>query len=469
MPERVSAQPRRESDAPRLRGSLGVGRIVFMVIAAAAPLTVLGGNVPLAIANGNGAGAPIGFVVAVLVLLLFSVAFVQMTPHVPQPGAFYAYIERGLGTAPGMGAAFLALVTYTAIQVGIWGYLGGILSGLVHTYGGPALPWWLYTAVILPIVALLGYRRIELSAKVLGVALVCEIGIVAVFDVVVFGTGGAAGITGAPFMPTHVFHGSAGVAVLFAVTGFLGFESTAVFRDEARNPERTVPKATYIAVLLIGVFYLVSSWAMVAGWGAEHVAGAAARDPDDFLFNVIARYLGAPGEHVVNVLLLTSLFACVLSFHNVVARYQFTLAGRGFFHHAAASVHSRHGSPHVSSLVQSGTAVVILAVFALAGLDPLTEVFSSMAGVATLGFVTLMLLTCTAVAVFVHRERVRGSLFKTRIAPLLGAVGLLGVLGLVVGNYPLVVGGSVPLAACLGAIPVAAFAVGCAAGKRRGR
>ena len=53
-------------------------------------------------------------------------------------------------------------------------------------------------------------------------------------------------------------NGILGIAVLFALTGFIGFEATAVFRDEARDPERTIPRATYAAVLIIGAFYAVT-------------------------------------------------------------------------------------------------------------------------------------------------------------------------------------------------------------------
>jgi len=74
---------------------------------------------------------------------------------------------------------------------------------------------------------------------------------------IVFASGGAAGISADFLDPTIVVHGSPGIAVLFAVMGFLGFESTAVFRDEAKDPGRTVPRATYIAALLIGGFYTV--------------------------------------------------------------------------------------------------------------------------------------------------------------------------------------------------------------------
>lgn len=88
----------------RLTGHLGTAGVVFMVIAAAAPLTVIGGNMPLAMGLGNGAGAPVGFIIAATVLLLFSIGFVTMTPHVREAGAFFSYVTEGLESAPAWGS-----------------------------------------------------------------------------------------------------------------------------------------------------------------------------------------------------------------------------------------------------------------------------------------------------------------------------------------------------------------------------
>ena len=100
----------------RLAGRLGPIAIVFMVVAAAAPLTVIAGTVPLGIAVGNGAAFPASYVVCTVVLLLFAVGFTAMARHIPGAGAFYTYITSGLGRHTGLGAAFLALLSYTAVQ-----------------------------------------------------------------------------------------------------------------------------------------------------------------------------------------------------------------------------------------------------------------------------------------------------------------------------------------------------------------
>src|SRR5690606_13052728 len=124
-------------------------------------------------------------------------------------------------------------------------------------------------------VAVLGYRHIELSAKVLRVALALEIGIVVLLDLVIVANPGPAGLTLSSFAPGVFTDGVLGIAVLFALTGFIGFEATAVFRDEARAPESTTPRATYAAVLIIGGLYALTCWAFVVAIGPDQVAEVA--------------------------------------------------------------------------------------------------------------------------------------------------------------------------------------------------
>lgn len=481
MSEPITAAPPRGGPTPtidssddnrRLRGRLGPVAIVFMVIAAAAPLTVIGGNMPLAMGLGNGAGAPMGFVLAAAVLTVFSVGFVTMTPHVREAGAFFSYVTLGLGERAGRGIAAVALIAYTAIQVGIYGYIGWAINDTVGFYGGPDIAWPFYAFAILALVAVLGYRHIELSAKVLGVALALEIGIVVILDLVIVSGPGPSGLTLTSFDPSVFTSGSLGVAVLFALTGFIGFEATAVFRDEARDPERTIPRATYAAVLIIGGFYALTCWAFVVAIGPDHVSSVAQRTLDgngNMLLDTADSELGRVGRDAVNVLLITSLFACVLSFHNVIARYQFILAGKGLMPKRLAEIHPRHHSPARSSLTQTATAAVIVLILAVLGIDPLVGVFGSMAGVATVGMVLLMLTTSVAVVVFFarHPETVEGRWWKCRVAPIVACLALVVSLWLVLSKFTLVTGGSLLLSVLLAAVPFAGLVIGSLVRPRR--
>ena len=145
----------RDREPHRLAGRLGPAAIVFMVVAAAAPLTVVAGTVPIGIAAGNGAAYPASYIVCTAVLLLFAVGFTAMARHIPGAGAFYTYIARGFGRHTGLGAAFLALLSYTAVQGAVYGYIGAAINDLITSHGGPAVPWYFYALAMMAVVATL--------------------------------------------------------------------------------------------------------------------------------------------------------------------------------------------------------------------------------------------------------------------------------------------------------------------------
>lgn len=431
---------RDRAQGARLGGSLGVSAIVFMVVAAAAPLTVVGGGVPLGILIGNGVGFPTMYAAAAVLLVLFAVGFAMMARHVPNPGAFYTFIRYGLGERSGLAAAYVAVIAYTMSQVAVFGYIGYILANAVVAVGGPSIPWWLFAFASIAVVGTLGYRDIDLSSKVLAVVLIAEVAVVLLIVGAVTVTGGAEGLSLAPFAPANVLSGSPGVGLMFGVAAFIGFESTAVYRDEARDPHRTIPRATYLSVILVGVFYVIASWGMIMAWGPSNIVDVVGEDPGSTILVTAAKYFGAAGATITNVLLVTSMFACVLSFHNVISRYQHSMAVSGNLPRPLAHVHHRHRSPHVSSLVQTSTAVVLVVLFAVLGLDPVRQVFGWFSSGAVLPIVLIMAATSAAVIVYSRRERVAESVWPRIIAPSLAFVGLLGATVLIVANFPTLVG-----------------------------
>ena len=457
-PAAAATEPERRT----LTGKLGPTAIVLMVVAAAAPLTVVAGTFPIGLASGNGAGFPGSYLVCTAVLLLFAVGFTTMARYIRGAGAFYTYIAHGFGRHMGLGAAFLALLSYTAVQVGVYGYAGAAMNDLVTSHGGPAVPWYLYALLLMAIVATLGYRHIELSGKVLGVLLVCEVGIVMVINVAVIGRGGDHGLSVAGVQPASFFSGAPGIALIFALAGYIGFEATAVFRDEAREPERTIPRATYLALLLIGGFYALSSWAMVSAWGDEVAVTMATNDPATMLTQTATRYAGSLTGDLVQILLITSLFAALLSFHNVLSRYVFSLGNTGALPKRCGQSHARHASPHVASTVQTISALVVVVACVAAQLNPVTQVFTWLVGVASVGIVILMAITSAAVVAYFRRTKSDTRPWNTLIAPTLGFLGLATLSVMTAVNLPLLVGGSNILAAIIGVLLLGAFLGGIA-------
>lgn len=433
----------------RLRGSLGVWGIVFIVAAAASPLGVMGGTVPIGISIGDGTGFPGIFIIGTVLLLLFAVGFTALTPYVPNAGAFYSYIGKGLGRPTGFGAAYVAILTYLAEVIAVYGLLGGGVASLFDSWG-INVPWWVGALAACVVVALLGHRNVDLSKKVLGTFLILEAAIVIALDIAVFSTGGAHGISTGIITPSTIMSGAPGLALLFAFLSFLGFEATAVYRDEARNPDRTVPRATYLAVILIGIFYVVSTWALISAWGDVAALKIAKENPVGMLPEATSSYLGVVAAQGVQVLFVTSLFACVLSFHNIVSRYVFTLSNRRAMPTFLGKAHAAHGSPYVASFVEAIVSAVFIMGAAAFGLDPVNQLYTWFAGATTVGFIVLLLATTLAVLVFFTRLSLRGqlknSVWRVFVGPAFALAGLAGVFWLVLQNLPGLVGNSTPLA-----------------------
>ncbi|WP_086831799.1 APC family permease [Streptomyces sp. NRRL B-24572] len=440
---------------------LGIPQIVFMVLAAAAPLGLVAGGVPLAFAVSGSPGMPLYFALSTVMLLVFAVGFTLMAGRVRDAGAFYAYVQAGLGRIPGLSAATLALFSYTLLLVGVNAYVGVATSNVIERYADVGSPWWLWAFVSLGIIAFLGYRDIELSAKVLGVVLVLESLLLLVMDLGIVGHGGAHGLTAEPLSPSIVGNGSPGLGVMFAFFGFIGFEATAVFRNEAKDPDVTVPRATYVAILVIGIFYSFTVWAVVVGVGVDSVTGAAQADPEGLVLKLAQSYVGSVWADVMQLLLITSQFACVLAFHNVVTRYQFSLSRAGTLPASLGVVHPRHRAPSSSSALASAVAFVTTLVVVALDLDPIGDLYAWFSGAATLGIILLMAATSLAVIGFFRRAGERQSVWRAVVAPAVAFLGLAWVVYLIVANFPLlvgttegawVIGGFVALSAVVGAV-----------------
>lgn len=399
------------------RNSLGLISVTFMVISAAAPLTGVAGAVPIAFLLGNGTGVPATFMFMTLVMLAFSVGYVAMSRHVRNAGAFYAYAARGLGGLWGGASAFIALAAYNALQFGLIGLLGGVASG-VFSGLGLALPWWAWSFMAVLLVGVLGYRQVDLSAKVLVVLVVLEYLIVFVVDFAILGAGGASGLSVNLFDPSALFSGSLTAAVLFCLGSFMGFEATTIYAEEARDPDKTIPRATFLSVLLIGGFFVFTTWLMIAGVGANELIPSlkSLSDPTSFFFELAGRYVGGPVPTVAGVLLVSSLFAAVSAFHNYIARYSYVAGREGLLPAACGRTHGVFESPHVGSVIQTVGALGVVALFAALGLDPVLNLFTWISQIGVLGVLGMMAITSMSVVVFFRREG-GGSMIKTLVLP----------------------------------------------------
>ena len=414
------------------RDRLGVPAVVFFVMSAAAPLTVVAGVVPTGLAVTGLTGISVAFLAVAVVLAIFAVGYVAMARHIANAGAFYAYVARGIGRPLGVGASWVALLAYNMFQIASYGGFGAIGAPLFAQWFGVDIQWWVLALAAWALVAVLGVRDVAVNGKVLATLLIAEIVLVVVFSFTdLFSPTFAA--SSAPLDPGSLAGAGAGALLVMAVTGFVGFEQSVVFSEESRDPRRTVPRATYIAVALIAVLYAFASWAMISAAGADPVGRAGAEGPELF-FNLASDQFGDSALHLGHALFLTSLIAAMISFHHIIARYTFSLGREGVLPRAFGRTVPATGAPKNGSLAQSALALVVVLLYAVMGWDPLVQMFFWGGTAGGIGVLLLVTTTSAAVVGYFARNRHDETAWHRLVAPAVATVLLLGMTYLALTN-----------------------------------
>jgi amino acid transporter len=248
-----------------------------------------------------------------------------------------------------------------------------------------------------------------------------------------------------------------------------GFEATAIYGEEAREPRKTVPRATYLSVAVITGFFAFTSWMLVSAHGASRATAEAGKalakgDATAWVFAPITAQFGAWVGDVLPILLATSLFAGLLAFHNSANRYLFSLGRDGLLPRGLTAINRRH-SPWVAGSAQTVISLLLVMPFALLGKDPVLTLFSWFSGVAVLGIMLLYLLTSVSVVVFFRRERLDTRTWNTLIAPILGALGIACAIWLILANFTTLIGGNSTTATWLELTVPAVLILGVAAAR----
>lgn len=431
------------------KGSLGLWTVVFFVVAAASPLTAVVGALPLNFMLGNGAGVPGSFVVASVLLILFSFGFVAMSRYVVNAGAFYTYIVQGLGVGAGIAGLSTAIWAYAAIQLSVTAMFGFFAEHLVQSNFNIDLPWWIYSIIMQSVVILLGIAKVEIGGKILGLLMILEVGIVLVADFAIFNHSSplspthvqSLNINFESFYPSNIFNDHFGISMVFAICSFIGFEAAAIYSEECVNPKKVISRATFIAVILIAAFFVFTSWSFVLYSGVEQVAQIAAKDPGMYIYNVTEKVLGHWAVELMSVLLVTSLFAATQAFHNALARYMYTISRDGLLWSKIGKTHPKHQTPYIASIVQGLLMIVAVVIFAVMKFDPMIDIFSWASAFGCMAILALQLgVSVAVVRYFMKNQQLSVSLWSGVIAPSAAAVGMFVVLFLVIKNLDVLSG-----------------------------
>jgi amino acid transporter len=421
------------TDSGLRKNTLGLFSLVFFVVAAASPLTGVVGGLPVAIISGNGGGIPVFYILSCIVLMLFAVGFIAMSRHVNNAGAFYTYISKGMGENWGASASVLALMAYISIQIAIVAMLGFFTQLFIEEHFSAYIPWWALSMLFVLVCWVLSIKRVEVGGKLLGILMLAEVAIVLLTDVMLL-IKKVGPYSFQSFEPSVFMQGNLGIAFIFTIAAFIGFESTAIYAEECRDPHKTVPRATVCALLLITAFFCFTSWSLVQAYGFDQIVAIASKDPGNFVFNITRQYVGQWAVETMSVLLITSLFAAALAFHNNISRYLFSISRDGLIWKELCKTHPTNGTPHNASHVHSVIMLMLLAGMGSAGLDPMVHIFAIGSAVATLCILILQLGVSAAVVLFFRRMDNNENQFTVFWAPLLSMVCMSVTIILVVNN-----------------------------------
>ena len=445
-------------------GAVGLAGVLFMAVANAAPITAMTGNVPIAVGYGNGIGAPAGYLVATIVLTLFAIGFVAMARYITTAGAFYGFVTHGLGQVWGMATGALATMAYVVFEGSLIGIFSYFTNNALDRWLGIDVNWLLIALIGIVAIGLFGYFDINIAAAFLGVTLICEILLLGALALAVLVSGGGPdGLLPEAVNPINAFTsldeggglglkidgqaiaaGSAAIGLFFAFWSWVGFETTAVYGEESKDPKRIVPRATLMAVVGLGLFYTFVSWMMIAGNGQRQAITKANTDSIGLWVDLAEDKLGGAfiGDIYLFLIIIGS-FACGLAFHNAASRYLYAI-GREIpaTKHNLGATHGTHQTPHVASGVQSViTLVLTLGFYFLAGDGgkPLEGAYIYQYGLlAILGTMAILIvqaITSAAVISYFHvKKAAPGDILTTGIIPAVGGLGMVYVVWLLLDN-----------------------------------
>jgi len=443
-------------DVPKLRKhAVGLLGVLFLTVTGSAPISAMLFNTPIMVGYGNGVGAPAAFLFAAIVLVVFSVGYVAMARKKTTAGGFYSYISHGLGREVGIGTGYGAVLAYSVFEASLCGGFAYFLNLKLAVYG-INISWpWLALAMVV-IISLLAYFDIRLSSIVLGIGLISEIIVLLIFDVAMFAHGH---IPWAAINPVNAFKalpaspgivgGAIGVGLFFAFWSWVGFEMAPNYGEESKDPKRNVPRALYISVIGLGIFYILTSWAPLAGYSSVHAAAKVAIGYPALYYigpaNAIAgHWVGS----LLSFLIITGSFACGMAFHNTTARYAYSLGREGLLPRQLGKTHPRWHSPHIASITQSVVAALIVIGFALftGSNNPTSQAYLQLYGLmAVMGVIVILsvqaLVSISIVLYFRRHHEAEVHWWKTMIAPALAFISQAFVVFLLFDNFKLISSG----------------------------
>ncbi len=352
MPQNSVSDPQSPAAPATLRRVLGLGLLVFYGLG-----SIIGAGIYVLIgvvADTAGYAAPVSFVLAGLLAALTGLSYAELSARHPEAAGAAAYVQEGFGL-PWLSR----LVGFAVVAVGIFlssSLARGVVGYIDFFVAVPEMPVALALIVLFTVVACLGVGfAMRLAAwmtfvEIGGLAIVIAAGIPALEKL---------GEIAPLMMPGGVAAWGGVVAgAFFAFFAFLGFEDIVNMAEETREPEKTLPRAIILAIILSTAIYFVVTLIAVAAVPMEVLAGS--RAP----LEVVTQAASWAPKGVLSAIAIIAIPNGILITLVMLGRIIYGMARRGWLPAALG---------HVSGLTRTpvrATALAGLVAFAFTALVP---------------------------------------------------------------------------------------------------
>lgn len=419
-----------ESTEGLRRDAIGLREVLFQSITAMAPAAAVAASIPSGAAFAGGS-LPLSVLIALVACLFTASSVAELARHLPAAGSVATYAAQGLHPAIGFLVGWGYVFVEALIPPLLLLQLGFTTAGTLHQEWSsyPADLWWPWSLAGAAIIAAAEYLGVRTSARFGTVLGVFEVLVFLVFAVWLIGKAGGDN-TLSVFGTSHTAEGYEGLSGVFAgsvytVLAFAGFEAAAPLAEETRDPRRTMHRAVLGAALAIGLFYVLTTYAMTVYFGPDRfgefgASGAAS-------WEGVARASFGIFWVLVFLAVVNSTIANANACANVSTRTAFALARIRVLPRFLAVLHPKYRSPVAGIAVQ--TVVAVGAVLGLGfGYDPVTAFLLLATVIVTVVIGVYIVVNLACAGYFLRRRRDLLKPVRHLLLPLLGIVAFVPAL-----------------------------------------
>lgn len=305
--------------------------------------------------NDSRGMVPLAYLLGLLGMSFTALSYATMSRSFPVAGSVYAYAQRGLGEAAGFFSGWLILLDYLLIPALLY-----LISAVALRPLFAGVPEWIWLIAFIAFNAGANLIGIHFTARVSWYLLVAELLTLALFVIcgltALYTGAGAGGLTLKPvFDPAAFSLGTVAGATSIAVLSFLGFDAISTLAEESRAGRDSVARATLLALLLVGVLFIVQTWV------ATDLARGMRFSSAETAFYEVADRAGGPWLKllVLGANVVSTGIANAMAAQAAVSRILFAMARDRKLPAALARVHPRFQTPHVSTLAVAGISLAM--------------------------------------------------------------------------------------------------------------